>query len=603
MAAASHSTLIYDGDCSFCLMWVSYGRMVARKDTEWIASQELGERFAEISRDDFKRAVVLVNSDGSVQKGAAAIFGVLAQSPRHGGWLKAYRGVPGFAAIAEGFYKLVAANRNAAFHLTRLLYGRTIRPLEYGITESLFLRLLGLVFLFAFWSLGPQMLGLAGSHGIIPVAGVMAAMREQLGPRGFLVAPGVFWFESSDAMIRMVPWLGIGFSLLLLFGGWVHAWLQRIAIAACYLLYLSLVMAGQPFTSFQWDALLLESAFLALFAGTPLMVWAARVLVFKLMFQSGCVKLLSGDPNWRDLHALRYHFMTQPLPNPLAWYVYQAPGWLLDVFTLLTLVVELACPFLLFLPRRARHFGALALIGFQVLIMLTGNYAFFNLLTIALCLLAFDDWTFARLRSVLRSSVTVVQAGISRSVCTVGLAVVMLLSAAQVVNLFAPSVAAPLARLQTAVAPWQIVNSYGLFAVMTTTRPELIYEGSNDGEMWEEYSFPYKPGDVTRGLPVVAPFQPRLDWQLWFAALDGNYAEDTWTGNVVVRLLQGEPSVSRLLRQPPFATPPKFIRVSLYEYWFTDERTREKTGAIWARRFSRRYLPPISLDQLRREGP
>jgi hypothetical protein len=162
-------------------------------------------------------------------------------------------------------------------------------------------------------------------------------------------------------------------------------------------------------------------------------------------------------------------------------------------------------------------------------------------------------------------------------------------------------VAIPFGGLYSLVGALQIVNSYGLFAVMTTTRPELVYEGSNDGQNWKEYSFPYKPGDVKRELPIIAPFQPRLDWQLWFAALDGNYQADRWTGNLVIRILEGDKAVMALLgSRPPFATPPKYVRVALYDYWFTDEAERRKTGAIWNRRFERLYLPSISLDALQR---
>jgi hypothetical protein len=387
--------------------------------------------------------------------------------------------------------------------------------------------------------------------------------------------------------------------LSLVFTGWLGQIWQRIATAACFLLYLSLASVGQPFTLFQWDTLLLETTFLALFAGTALLPWAYRLLVFRLMFESGCVKLLSGDPNWRNLRALRYHFMTQPLPNPLAWYVFQWPGWLLDSFTFLTLLIELAGPWLLFLPRRARHIGATILIVLQILILLTGNYAFFNWLTIILCLWAFDDRTFERFGRLLRQSAVTMKSAVRRKLLATVVACLMFLGGVQVIALFAPLVATPFGGLYSLTGALQIVNSYGLFAVMTTARPELIYEGSDDGQNWKEYSFPYKPGDVKRPLPIIAPFQPRLDWQLWFAALDGSYPADRWTGNLVIRILQGDKTVMDLLSSPkPFVKPPKYVRVALYDYWFTNEAERRKTGAIWNRRFERLYLPSISLESL-----
>jgi predicted DCC family thiol-disulfide oxidoreductase YuxK len=592
-------TLIYDGRCNFCRLWLEYMQALLGDRMEWVASQDIGDRFPDISRDEFKSSVILVHDDGSLSRGAGAIFQALSLSPRHAWWLGLYRRVPAFRSAADFAYGIVAHNRSAAFHATRILFGSRIRPLSYELTESLFVRLLGLVFLFAFWSLDDQILGLAGSHGLIPAARVLQSMRAEIGPRAFLFAPSLFWVNAADAWINWASGLGIVASLFLAFSGWLgQAW-QRVTTGVCFFLYLSLVSIGQPFTLFQWDALLLETAFLSLLAGAPLLVWAFRFLLFRLIFESGCVKLLSGDPNWRNLHALRFHFMTQPLPNPIAWYVHQAPSWLLDACTFLTLAIELVCPWLLFFPRRIRHLGAAGLISLQILILLTGNYAFFNWLTIFLCLWAFDDSNFQSLRRVLHRSVVAIQSAVRRQLLSAVLAGLMLLGAVQVISLFAQGATAPLARILGLLAPWQVVNSYGLFAVMTTTRPELIYEGSEDGQKWTEYSFRYKPGDVKRRLPIVAPFQPRLDWQLWFAALDGNYQEDHWTGNLVVRLLQGDAAVLKLMERTPFSRPPKYVRVALYDYWFTNERERRITGAIWKRRFERLYLPAISLDQLR----
>lgn len=591
--------MIYDGRCSFCRLWLDYAKVLTGDGIEWITSQDLGDRFPQVPRETLPESVVLIAEDRKVHRGADAAFAVLAHSQHHAGWAYLYKRSSLFAVSSEWIYKCIARHRNAAYQLTKALFGATIRPLEYGLTESLFLRLVGVVFLFAFWSLHSQMLGLAGSHGLIPAAQVMQGMRAELGLRAVWIAPSILWLNASDAWIGWTSSLGIVFSLLLIFGGWLGGWVQRGATAVCFVLYLSLVSIAQPFTSFQWDALLLKTAFLALFAGTPLMVWAGRLLAFRLMFESGCVKLLSGDPNWRNLHALRFHFMTQPLPNPVAWYVYQFPGWLLDLLTFLTLAFELGCPWLLFFPRRARHIGATLLIMLQLLIMATGNYAFFNWLTIAICLLAFDDRTLRPLYSILRRSVVTVRSIVARRVSAAILAVLIVLGAVQVLAFFAPYASAPFSPLYRLAASFQVLNSYGLFAVMTTTRPELIYEGSEDGEHWSEYSFPYKPGDVKRVLPMVAPFQPRLDWQLWFAALDGSYEEDRWTGNLAVRLLQGDRAVLNLLEKAPFEQPPKYVRVALYDYWFTDMAERRKTGAVWNRRFEKLYLPAISLDSLR----
>ena len=315
------------------------------------------------------------------------------------------------------------------------------------------------------------------------------------------------------------------------------------------------------------------------------------------MFESGAVKLLSGDPNWHNLHALRFHFMTQPLPNPPAWYAYQAPGWLLDSLTFGTLAIELICPFLLFFPRRIRHIAAALLISLQVGILLTGNYAFFNLLSIALCLWAFDDFSFARLQRVLKRTVVTVDDVVLRKAATALLILLMVIGATQVISLWAPDVTRPVNKLLAFVGPWQVVNSYGLFAVMTTSRPELIFEGSNDKQSWREYSFKYKPGDVKRSLPIVAPHQPRLDWQLWFAAL-GPYRRAHGSATSSSAFSRGEPSVLALMAKPPFASAPKYVRVLVYDYSFTTPDERKRTGAIWNRRLERTYLQSLSLEML-----
>jgi uncharacterized membrane protein YphA (DoxX/SURF4 family) len=371
---------------------------------------------------------------------------------------------------------------------------------------------------------------------------------------------------------------------------------SRVAALACFVLYLSISLIGEPFTSFQWDALLLETGFLAIFAGAPLLVWAYRLLLFRLMFESGWVKLASGDPNWRNLHALRFHFMTQPLPNPIAYYAAHLPAGVLDALTGVTLVIELTAPILLFFPTRARRVGVGLLIVFQLAILLTGNYAFFNLLTLALCLWGLEDCAFVPLGRVLRWRFPGPLPLRIPRLREVGNAAVILLIALGGIQLMDQLtggwrlLSRPLAFLQ----PFEIVNSYGLFAVMTTTRQEIILEGSNDQVEWREYQFPYKPGNTHRSLPWVAPYQPRLDWQMWFAAL-GNYPGNEWVGNLMYRLLTGEPTVMKLLNAPPFATPPRYLRAVLYTYDFTTAEERAKTGAIWQRKQVGMWLGPVSL--------
>jgi lipase maturation factor 1 len=291
---------------------------------------------------------------------------------------------------------------------------------------------------------------------------------------------------------------------------------------------------------------------------------------------------------------MRFHFMTQPLPNPLAYYVYRAPNWLLDSMTTATLGTELIAPFLLFGPRLVRHVGAGLLMAMQVLILSTGNYAFFNFLSLALCLWAFDDRTFTPLSGILRRRVRPLRVRILEPVWNTMLVVLIAIGAIQLIGMFAPVLERPLSKPLALIAPFQIVNTYGLFAVMTTTRPEIVIEGSDDQVNWKEYSFRYKPGELHRELPLVAPHQPRLDWHMWFAAL-GNYQENEWVGGLIYRLMQGEPTVIGLMNPAPFPRPPRYVRALLYDYSFTNPAERAKTGAVWNRRFLRIWFGPVAL--------
>jgi len=467
------------------------------------------------------------------------------------------------------------------------------------LTESLFLRLLGLVYLSAFASLWPQVQGLLGDRGIAPAVEALNALHNAFGPKAWFYVPTLFWFNSSNGALTGACILGGVAALFLLSGLFT-----RYAAAICFLLYLSLTTAGQPFTGFQWDALLLECGFLALFYGAPWLVWAYRFLLFRLMFESGVVKLTSHDPNWRNLHALRFHFFTQPLPTPLAYYAFQSPAWLLDSLTAATLAIELVVPFLIFLPRRWRRAAGLLFIALQVLILLTGNYAFFNLLTLSLCLWCFDDETYAPLRSLLQRTYPAqkIWSGRTAQAANIALALLMVAGLLQVEAAVLPSSRRLVRTLTFPIEPFEIVNSYGLFAIMTTSRPELVLEGSDDQQQWAEYSFRYKPGDLHRGLPLIAPYQPRLDWQMWFAAL-GNYRENPWVATLVFRLLSNDPSVTVLLDPAPFAKAPKYIRVVLYRYTFSTPSERTQTGKIWNRERVGNWLESVSLPDLNGNKP
>jgi len=296
---------------------------------------------------------------------------------------------------------------------------------------------------------------------------------------------------------------------------------------------------------------------------------------------------------------MTYHYHTQPLPTWLAWYADKLPLAFQKASTVVMLVIELAVPFLVFFPRRVRHVAAVGLIGLQLLILATGNYAFFNILAIVLCLFLFDDRDLSRIAPArwrdffARRSVGSVDVRIVRAVA----AVIVILSLGQLSAGLLGSAPRPLMALMNLTEPFGIVNRYGLFAVMTTTRNEIIVQGSQDGATWVNYPFRWKPGDLNRAPRWVAPYQPRLDWQLWFAALD-QYQNNPWFVNFMFRLLQGSPDVCALMTCPA-GGPPKFVRALLFEYRFSDFATRDRTGEWWVRQPRGYYLPPISLNDMR----
>jgi hypothetical protein len=448
----------------------------------------------------------------------------------------------------------------------------------------LFRKLLGAIYAIAFGSLAVQIAGLIGSNGIQPAGSYLAGIAHALGPSRYWRVPTVFWLASSDLALRLACWAGVLFAILIVAGI-----LERTALAACYVLYLSFVTVGQDFLSFQWDSLLLETGFLAIFLGlSPVIVWMFRCLLFRLMLLSGAVKLLSGDPAWLTLAALKFHYQTQPLPTPLAWYMQQLPGWFQEMSVVVMLAIELVSPFLLFGPRKIRLWAGASLVILQVLILLTGNYTYFNWLAIALCVLLLDDAPLTRPTGKLTDSVGWAVA-----------AIILLMGGSLLLGEFL-GVSFPPAR----IAPqFYIANNYGLFAVMTTVRHEISIEGSNDGAAWREYPFLYKPGDVSRPPRWVAPHQPRLDWQMWFAAL-GTYRDNPWLVNFVYRLLEGSPQVLALLGPNPFpSAPPRYIRALVYDYKFTGWRTRRETGAWWKREPEGTYLPAVSLQNFQPAPP
>ena len=579
--------VIFDGRCGFCRIWIDYWKELTGDRVEYAPSQEIGAQFPQIPPEQFGKSVQLAMPDGENLSGSRAVFQLLTYAPGHGWWLKAYDAVPGFGPVTEASYRFIAGHRNLFYWVTVILFGRRIHPASYCLIEWLFVRALALIYLVAFVSFGVQARGLIGSDGISPMARYLTGAYGVLGGRAYRVLPTVFWLARSDAALLTVSIAGAVIAVVLLIG-----FFQRACLICLFVLYLSIVSVGQDFLSFQWDLLLLETGFLAIFLGaSTVVVWLFRLLLFRLMFSSGMVKIVSGDLSWRGLTAMSFHYFTQPLPTPVAWYMQQLPFWFQKTSTLFVFFIELIIPFFVFLPRRARRFGAYWLIALQLLILITGNYAFFNWLTLALTLFLFDDGRFRTWTPPGARCFT--PAPVARAVAVI----LIVLGALQMgASLFGASYGTGLLQL---TAPFGIVNSYGLFAVMTTTRPEITVQGSNDGEHWSDYVFKYKPGPLARAPVWVAPYQPRLDWQMWFAALS-SFRDNAWFVNFLVRLLEGSPSVLRLLQTNPFPNgPPRYVRATTSLYRFTTFDERRATGNWWKAAPQGLYFPPISLNDVR----
>jgi lipase maturation factor 1 len=595
--ADNRPLLIFDGDCGFCRAWVEYWKGRTGERVRYAPFQEVVEQFPQVSREQFASAIKLILPDGEVRSGAHAAFTALASLPGKRWLLWLYESLPGTGTFCEAVYGVIARHRSFAFQLTRLLWGIPVRPETYHITNWLFLRLLGAIYLAAFASFGVQAAGLIGSQGILPVTDFLRDVHESLGVSAYWNVPTLLWLNSGDVFLRVIWIAGVCLSLLLLFGA--NARLVRLGL---FVLYLSLDTAGQIFMTYQWDALLLEAGFLAVFLGLEVVIARLfRWLLCRLIFLSGAVKLASGDPSWRHFTALPVHYQTQPLPTPLAWYFYQLPQWFQRVSVGFLFFVELMVPLLVLAPRRIRLFAAVAITLLQILILLTGNYAFFNFLAIALCLFALDDAALGDIlpQEILRRLSFSPQAKQSslvwRTVCASVASLVLFTSGFEMASELSGRHWAPADAVIRTIAPFGIVNTYGLFAVMTMSRPEIIVEGSNDRVTWLAYEFKYKPGQLTRRPPWVEPHQPRLDWQMWFAAL-GNYSTDPWILHFLERLLDGSPQVLGLLDRNPFPdAPPRYIRAQVYDYRFTTPEERKVTGEWWRREWKGVYVPEVSL--------
>ncbi|MBN1210569.1 MAG: lipase maturation factor family protein [Myxococcaceae bacterium] len=598
--------VLYDGDCGFCRRWVARWQARTGGHVRFLPATPPLRWLFGVRRGEARRAMQLIEPSGASFQGAEAAFRMLRFSPRRGTRWGARVGLlPGVRTVARGVYRLIASHRPMAGRVDRLLFGRgDVGPPEYRLVRWLFLRLLGGTFLIAFTSLGRQVLGLYGSRGISPVKEWVGSERlRELGPERFHLIPSVFWLGASDEALVRGCRAGQLLSLALMFN-----LAPRPAAALLWGLYLSYVSAGLEFLSFQWDVLLLEMGLLGALtapsglrpgpgrdAPSALEVALFRALLFRLYLGSGLSKLQSGDPTWRELTACCHYYETAPLPTRGGWYAHHLPLRAQKLSTAATLAMETAVPFLTFAPRRPRQLAFTLFSLLQASIMATGNYGFFNVQSLVLGLWLLDDEALSRVLPLVPAEPPRPRP-LWRTLLEGAAALPLLvLGAGELLARFGLPRKSPeaLERLRQWARPLRSVNSYGLFSVMTVRRPEISIEGSDDGEQWREYVFRYKVSRPEQAPRQVAPHQPRLDWQMWFAALG---SPPNWLLSLLVRLLEGSPEVLALFAENPFPEhPPRYVRAVLYDYQMTDLATRRRTGAWWKRKELGLYIPPVAL--------
>lgn len=470
-------------------------------------------------------------------------------------------------------------------------------PESYTIVASLFPRLLGFIYFFAFGAFLFQIRGLIGKEGILPLRDYLRQLKLYYPHTRFHIAPTLFWINSSDQALMLLISTGTLLSICLMAG-----WVPPLMLFFLYVLYLSVIAAGQDFLCFGWEGYLLEitaHAFLLSLTPVPnLVAWVSiNFLLFRFHLQSGAVKLQSRDKSWRDLTAIAYHYQTQPLPNTIAWYAYKLPMWFQKLSCLIMFAIELVVPFGVFLTDEIRLGVCVAFIGLQFMIWVTGNFSFLNHLTAIFSLLLLSNnylepWF---------SSPTVLEA--TPITATVLLDILggtlLILQVIRLWNHFLPT--ERFNYILRWLSSFHLANRYGIFAVMTVKRYEIIIEGSDDTVHWKEYTFRWKPSELTRRPRRISPYQPRLDWQAWFLPFE-SFDNENWFQNFLFRLLKGSKPVLALLRGNPFPEkPPKFIRAVAYDYVFSDYASKKKYGYWWTRRYIGDYSPLLTLKNYKNE--
>lgn len=508
------------------------------------------------------------------------------------------------------------------------------------ISRWVFLRALGLIYFSAFYSLLFQICGLIGPDGVLPAEQYLASVRHSFpGMTRFWFAPSLFWISTSNHMLMAITITGLFASLLVIANIW-----PRVTLCLCFLCFLSFVSAAGDFSNYQSDGMLLEAGFLSLFFA-PRGIWpklgksspsfASLFLLqwewFRIYFESGLVKLLSGDPQWRHFTAMDEYYQNGPLPTWIGWYMQHLPHWFHSTTVVATLALELIIVFLLFFPRHLRIVCFLIVTPWEAIVILTANYTFLNYLVLSLGFLLLDDQAFLyflprrvqawiprelqqtestiqtdELQSASISSQQDIPASSSRSklhLAAIGLAInavaltwVFYVTTAELARMVLPGIPLPSMPI-VALEPFRIANQYGLFAVMTRGRYEIEFQGSNDEHNWTPYPFRYKPQALNEAPRIYAPYQPRFDWNLWFASL-GNWQQNSIVPMTEERLLTASPDTLSLFAGNPFPrTPPKYVRAVLWQYWFTSLAEKRTTGLWWRRQMLGLYAPTLTLKE------
>jgi hypothetical protein len=524
------------------------------------------------------------------------------------------------------------------------------------VSRWIFLRALALIYFSAFLSLIFQINGLIGPQGVLPAQKYLSAVAQAMGPLRYWYAPTLFWTSSSAATLLAVTWIGLIASIVALTNIW-----PRLSFFICFVCFLSFVTATQVFSMYQSDGMLLEAGFIALFfaPGGILPGWGAdqppvRMSLFllqwewfRIYFESGMVKLLSGDVEWRNFTAMDEYYQNGPLPTWIGWYVEHLPHWFHAASAGATLAMELALAFMMFFPRRVRLICFFIVTPWELGVILTANYTFLNYLVLSLGFLLLDDRFLMRFlparyrphepelaieaepqEELSLSIVNVREAGepfedetknalIARVrelteerkswrrtrtgwraaglvVTAVMLTWIAYDTTMEMIGIPLRGNPLPVAPVR-ALEPFRIANQYGLFAVMTRGRYEIEFQGSNDGTNWTPYPFRFKPQALHQAPGIYAPYQPRFEWNLWFASL-GDWQQNELVPATEERLLVSSLAALSLFKDNPFPNaPPRYVRAVLWQYWFTTSDEKRRTGNWWRREYMGLYAPELTL--------